>query len=84
MLGIAWLLHIYLSILKVDPVSFSLGTLYMYSCILTVFLLMNCHITLWFVLLSLGQEGESVSIMSDVVKQGSVKFKLVYLFSLFF
>lgn len=31
MLGIAWLLHIYLSILKVDPVSFSLGTLYLYT-----------------------------------------------------
>lgn len=53
---------------------------------LTVFLI-NCHITLWFVLLCSGQEGESVSVLSDVVKQGSLNdFKnleigIVFLYS---
>lgn len=67
MLAIAWLLCIYLLILKVKY-----DYLFFRNILnaVTVWLTNEFSFNKMLVLVSLGHEGESVSILSDVVKQG--------------
>lgn len=67
MLAIAWLLYLYLLILKVKyNYLFFRNILYAVTGRLTHEFSFNIML----VLVSLGHEGETVSILSDVVKQG--------------
>lgn len=67
MLAIAWLLCIYLSILKVK---YNLHLFRNILYVVTVWLTHELLFNIVLVFVCLGHEGESVSILSDVVKQG--------------